>query len=58
MVRDAWQAGSRPRIVLWMLAAILLNGLVEYNFADAEIVIILGLLGGLAAAERRLEKTC
>ncbi|MDD5706515.1 MAG: O-antigen ligase family protein [Kiritimatiellae bacterium] len=54
VLRDAAATGAAPRPLLWMVAAILLNGLVEYNFADAEIVIILGLLGGLAAAGRRL----
>jgi O-antigen ligase len=33
-----------------MLAVLLLNGLVEYNFADAEIVLWYGLLLGTAAA--------
>lgn len=37
--------------ILWiMLVALLLNGLVEYNFADAGIVLAYGLLMGLAAA--------
>ncbi len=54
MVADAWRGEPPPRPLFWMIAVILLNGLVEYNFADAEIVLILGLLGGLAAAARRL----
>lgn len=58
MLRDAAATEGPPRALLWMLAAILLNGLVEYNFADAELVIILGLLGGLAAAGRKLAAGC
>ena len=36
--------------VLGMLAALYVNGLVEYNFADAELVLPYGILTGLAAA--------
>ncbi len=38
-----------------MFVALLLNGLVEYNFADAELVLVYGLLMGLAAAASRPE---
>lgn len=54
VLRDGWGSGGRPAPLFWMLLAILANGLVEYNFADAEIIIIFGLLAGLAAAGRRL----
>ena len=39
-----------------MLAGLLLNGLVEYNFGDTELMIVLamvmGALGGAAEARR------
>ncbi len=54
LFRDGWGSDSAPAPVFWMLLAIFINGFVEYNFADAEIVILIGLLGGLAAAGRRL----
>ena len=54
MLRDGWQADAAPSPAFWMLLGLFLNGVVEYNFADGEIVIIYGLLGGLAAAGRRL----
>ena len=57
LLRDALVANAAPRPLFWMILAIFLNGVVEYNFADAEIVILLGLLGGLAAAGRRLRGT-
>lgn len=56
VLADAWQAGGSPRPLFWMVLALLLNGLVEYNLADAEIVVIFGLLAGLAAAGRRLAR--
>ena len=54
MLRDALCSDAAPKPLFWMLLALFLNGFVEYNFADGEIVIIYGLLGGLAAAGRRL----
>lgn len=36
-----------------MLATLYLNGLVEYNFADAEIVLLYGILAGTAASSAR-----
>ncbi|NLF22754.1 MAG: O-antigen ligase family protein [Lentisphaerae bacterium] len=54
LFRDAWQADAAPSPLFWMLLALFLNGWVEYNFADGEIVLLYGLLGGLAAAGRRL----
>jgi O-antigen ligase len=57
LMRDALAADAAPRPLFWMILALFLNGVVEYNFADAEIVILLGLLGGLAAAGRRLRGT-
>jgi O-antigen ligase len=36
--------------LLLMLAALLLNGLVEYNFGDAELVLIYGFVMGCSAA--------
>jgi len=57
LLRDALVANAAPRPLFWMILAIFLNGVVEYNFADAEIIILLGLLGGLAAAGRRLRHT-
>ena len=40
---------SATAIPLAVLAALFLNGMVEYNFADGELVLIYGLLMGLAA---------
>ena len=57
MLRDALASGDAPQPLFWMILALFLNGAVEYNFADAEIVVMLGLLGGLAAAGRRLRRT-
>jgi hypothetical protein len=54
LLRDALVSDATPRPIFWMILALFLNGFVEYNFADAEIVILLGLLGGLASAGRRL----
>ena len=54
LLRDALASDAAPRPLFWMILALSLNGVVEYNFADAEIIILLGLLGGLAAAGRRL----
>jgi len=45
--------GERPRVPLlpltlaMMLLALMLNGLVEYNFGDAELVLVYGVLFGL-----------
>ena len=63
-VRFAWRAKALARrdefsaaILLLMLIALLLNGLVEFNFADAEIVLIYGLsMGCIAAGNTMLEK--
>lgn len=54
LLRDALASDAAPCPIFWMILALFLNGFVEYNFADAELVILLGLLGGLAAAGRRL----
>ena len=51
---DALRGGKETSPVFWAIAALFLNGFVEYNFADAEIIIIMGVLIGLAAAGRRL----
>ena len=57
LLREALASDVTPRPLFWMILALFLNGLVEYNFGDAEIVILLGMLGGLAAAGRRLQFT-
>ena len=57
LLRDALASDTKPQPLFWMILALFLNGLVEYNFGDAEIVILLGMLGGLAAAGRRLRGT-
>ncbi len=54
LCRDALLSDATPQPIFWMLLALFLNGFVEYNFADGEIVIITGLLGGMAAAGKRL----
>ncbi len=41
------------RFILFALFALMLNGLVEYNFGDGEIVLLYGLLMGCAAAGLR-----
>lgn len=41
-------------VVALMLAGLLVHGLVEYNFGDAEIVLIYGLVMGCAAAGRTI----
>ena len=42
---------ATPAVALLLaLVALLANGLVEYNFSDAEIVLIYGLVMGAAAA--------
>ena len=40
-------------ILFFMLVGLLLNGLVEYNFGDSELVLIYGLLIGCAVQGRR-----
>lgn len=46
--------------LLLMLTGIILNGLIEYNFADGELVllygILLGMIGGLAGGETNLNR--
>jgi O-antigen ligase len=46
-------ADSQPRVLglcmLLMLMGLILNGLVEYNFADGELVILYGILLGMIA---------
>lgn len=37
----------------WMLAGLLLNGLVEYNFGDTELMIVLAVVMGALAADPR-----
>ena len=54
MLRDAWLSDLAPSPAFWMLLALFLNGVVEYNFGDGAIVVIYGLLGGVAAAGRRV----
>ncbi|MBA4388033.1 MAG: hypothetical protein C0404_08635 [Verrucomicrobia bacterium] len=65
---DAWraipsagQAPERDRVIslsmLLALCALITNGLVEYNFADAEITLIYAYLIGCAAATRKLVAT-
>jgi O-antigen ligase len=56
----AWAARRAPPeemvgafVVLLMLIGLLANGLVEYNFAEAQLVIPCGYLIGMAAAGRR-----
>ena len=53
---DSGGEGVSALIVSGMLAALLLNGLVEYNFADGELVLAYGLLMGCAAAGRVRQK--
>lgn len=40
-------------VLLLMLMGLLVNGLVEYNFGDAELVMVYGFIMGCAAAGRR-----
>jgi hypothetical protein len=40
-------------VVMLMLAGLLLNGFVEYNFGDTEIIILYAFLMGMAAAGAR-----
>lgn len=40
-------------ILLLMLGGLLLNGLVEYNFGDAELIVPYGIIMGCAAAGRK-----
>ena len=51
---DAIRGGKATSPVFWAILALFLNGFVEYNFANAGIIIIFGILAGLAAAGRRL----
>jgi O-antigen ligase len=46
--------------VLLMLTGLLINGIVEYNFGDAELVLACALIIGCAAAGRRraFDATC
>lgn len=53
---DALRGGKETSPVFWAIFALFLNGFVEYNFADAEIIIMLGVLAGLAAAGRRMAR--
>lgn len=48
---EAWHDADAllRAIPLAMLAALILNGFVEYNFADGELVVLYGLAMGLAA---------
>ena len=49
-------AGGLPLMLIAALVSLLLNGLVEYNFGDGEVVLIYVLLMGIAAAGvRRVE---
>jgi hypothetical protein len=57
LLRDGIGSDAAPRPIFWMILALFINGFVEYNFADGEIVILMGLLGGLAAAGRRLARS-
>ncbi len=55
-VRGAWMARGGPDAgvaVIWvsMLAALLLNGLIEYNVADGELVLAYGVAMGAMAAQ-------
>jgi hypothetical protein len=55
-VRLTWGSpdAEAALIPLLMFGALLLNGLVEYNFADAELVLVYGvLMGAMAAASQR-----
>ncbi|MBU0677147.1 MAG: O-antigen ligase family protein, partial [Verrucomicrobia bacterium] len=42
--------------ILWAFSGLILNGLVEYNFGDAEILMAMSLLMGLAMASRTLQE--
>lgn len=50
--RSAGAEGPLSVVLLLGLCALLLNGLVEYNFGDAELVLIYGMLMGCAAGLR------
>ncbi|MEI6787450.1 MAG: O-antigen ligase family protein [bacterium] len=45
---------ANAAVVTLMLAGLLLNGLVEYNFGDTEIIFIYAILMGMVAAGARL----
>lgn len=51
---DSFLGGREAAPVGFALLALFLNGFVEYNFADSEIVLVFGLLCGLAAAAKRI----
>ena len=51
---DALRGGREAVPVGAAVLAIFLNGFVEYNFADAEMILVFGLLCGLAAAAKRI----
>ena len=45
-----WNQPAARWLLLALLLALILNGLIEYNLADGEIMLLYGLLMGLAAA--------
>lgn len=56
-VRSAGKGGDEEEknhalLLLLMLVGLLLNGLIEYNFGDAELVLIYGVVLGCCAASR------
>jgi len=57
---DAIRGGREAIPIGAAILAVFLNGFVEYNFADSEMVLLLGFLCGLAAAAKRirLEERC
>ncbi len=63
MERDGRMKGDSPREPLlpltlaMMLLALVLNGLVEYNFGDAELVLVYGMLFGLLERQRSRPQT-
>jgi len=50
--RSAGAESTLSLVLLLGLCALLLNGLVEYNFGDAELVLVYGMLMGCAAGLR------
>lgn len=56
VVADCVRAGSLGLPVSAALVALMVNGFVEYSFADGEIIIIFGIMAGLVHSCARLER--
>ncbi|MBP7828415.1 MAG: CPBP family intramembrane metalloprotease [Kiritimatiellae bacterium] len=50
---ESGEARAQAVAFTWMLAGLLLNGLVEYNFGDTELMIVLAVVLGALSADPR-----